>query len=142
MRKALLAALPLLIAAAAPDHRRDAAYITKGESDWSQAFVTGNVATIDRLLADDFVGIDSTGRRYDKATMRDWVRTGPNMTSDKVGPVDVTFYGDTAIARGSEHQIGPAPDKRPADRVWTDVWVRRDGKWQIVAATDVDPNPR
>lgn len=141
----ILAALALpLPAAAQTDERRAeaAAYIVQGERDWGNAFVTGDVATIDRLLAEDFIGIDTHGGRYDKARMRDWVRAGPNLTSDTVGPVDVTLYGDTAIARGSEHQIGPAPGKRPADRVWTDVWVRRDGKWQIVAATDVDPNLR
>ena len=135
-------ALPLP-AAAQPDNRRaEAAFITKSEADWSHAFVTGDVATIDRLLADDFIGIDSLGVRYDKAKMREWVRVGPNMTSDTVGPIEVTFYGDTAVAHGSEHQVGPPPDKQPADRIWTDVWVRRDGRWQIVAATDVDPNLR
>ncbi len=139
---AIVLAFPLPATAQPDDRRAEAAYITKGEADWSHAFVTGDVATIDRLLADDFIGIDSKGRRYDKATMRDWVRVGPNMTSDTVGPVEVNFYGDTAIAHGSEHQIGAAPDKLPADRVWTDVWVRRDGRWQIVAATDVDPNQR
>lgn len=131
-----------LIAAAEPGQdirAMDAQFITKGEIAWGQAFVKGDVATIDRLLADDFEGIDTHGRRYDKEQMREWVRAGPNLTSDTVGPVEIQFYGNTAIARGSEHQIGPAPDKRPASRVWTDVWVLRDGKWQIVAATDVDP---
>lgn len=139
----LAAALPLIAASPPPgDRGAETAYITQGEQDWGHAFVVGDVAAIDRLLAADFVGIDTHGARYDKAKMVEWVRAGPNLTSDRIGPVDIAFYGDTAVVRGTEHQVGPLPDKRPADRAWTDVWVRRDGKWQIVAATDVDPNLR
>ena len=138
-----IALAPLLLIAAAPaDRSAEAAFIVKSEQDWGSAFVNGNVATIDRLLADDFIGIDTHGDRYDKAMMRAWVRAGPNLTSDTVGPVDVVFYGKIAIARGSEHQIGPLPERLPADRIWTDVWAKRGGRWQLISATDIDPGRR
>lgn len=140
---ALAAVLPLLAAAVPADDRSaDIAYITQGEQDWGHAFVVGDVGAIDRLLARDFIGIDTHGKRYDKAQMVAWVQAGPNLTSDVIGPVDIVFYGDTAVVRGTEHQVGAVPARRPADRAWTDVWVRRAGQWQIVAATDVDPDLR
>lgn len=137
-------ALPVALAwapvpAPAADRATDTLTIAKGEREWVDAFIKGDPTIIDRLLADDFSGLDVHGRRYTKAEMRKWAAEGPSLTSDDLGPLDIRFYGDVAIAYGSEHQVGPAPDHKPADRVWTDVWVRRDGRWQIVAATDVDP---
>jgi hypothetical protein len=40
--------------------------------------------------------------------------------------------------RGSEHAIGKDkthPDAKQC-QVWTDTWLKRDGKWRIVAAQD------
>jgi hypothetical protein len=43
-----------------------------------------------------------------------------------------------AIIYGSEHAIGK--DKTHPDakvcQVWTDTWLKRGGKWQIVASQD------
>jgi hypothetical protein len=110
--------------------------------DWGGAFVTGDVATVDRLLADDFSGIDPKGRAHGKAEMLEAVRRGPNLTSDQVGAVKVRLFGDQALAQGTEHEIGPSPERKAADRVWTDVWLRRGGQWRIVAAEDLDPGKR
>jgi aminopeptidase C len=49
--------------------------------------------------------------------------------------VKVRFYGNTAIAQGSESW-----EKRSGERgrfVWTDTWLLRNGHWQIVAAEDL-----
>jgi hypothetical protein len=56
--------------------------------------------------------------------------------------VTVRFYGDRAVAQGHEREVGPAPQRRAADRVWTDTWVRSGGHWRIVAAEDLDPGRR
>jgi ketosteroid isomerase-like protein len=131
-----------LALAGCTDRKADERAIIAGEKAWGGAFVTGDAATIDRLLAPDFAGIDPHGKAYDKPTMLRAVREGPNITSDQVGAVRVRFYGDTAIAQGSEHEVGPAPQRKPADRVWTDVWARKAGAWRIEAAEDLDPGRR
>jgi len=45
---------------------------------------------------------------------------------------------NVAIVYGSEHAIGK--DKTHPDakvcQVWTDTWLKRDGKWQIAASQD------
>jgi ketosteroid isomerase-like protein len=124
------------------DRRADERAIVQGEHAWGRAFVTGDTAAVDRLLADDFVGVDPDGAVYDKARMLRSVRVGPNIASDQVGAVKVRFFDNTAVAQGSEHEVGPAPQSRAADRVWTDVWVRRGGWWRIEAAEDLDPKRR
>lgn len=137
----LTVALVAFPAAAVPRSvpERDLQTIIDGERAWGQAFVTGNAAEVDRLLADDFVGVDTHGKRYDKSSVLNDVREGPQMTADEVTNIIVRFYGDTAIAQADEHEIGPAPEKKHLERVFTDTWVKLNGQWRIVAAEDLDP---
>lgn len=140
-RLAILSALLALSACAgqAPDRTADRKEILDGEKAWGQAFVTGDAATIERLLAADFKGVDPTGLIYDKAKMLTEVRRGPNDTSDTLGNVIIRFYGDTAIAQGSEQEVGPPPEKAERASMWTDVWVKQGGHWRIEAAEDLTP---
>jgi hypothetical protein len=124
------------------DRNADERAVVQNERALGAAFVTGDGAAIDRLLAGDFVGVAPSGSFYDKAKALRLARQGRHLTSDQVGAVTVRFFGRTAVAQGREHEIGPAPDRRAADRVWTDVWVWRDGRWRIEAAEDLDPARR
>ena len=127
------------VIATPPAPATDLQTITDGERAWGQAYVHGDAATIDRLLADDFIGVDTHVKRYNKASAMTEVRNGPNLTSDAVTNLVVRFYGDTAVAQGDEHEVGPAPEKRPLERVFTDTWVKLNGQWRIVAAEDLAP---
>ncbi|MBV8684168.1 MAG: nuclear transport factor 2 family protein [Caulobacteraceae bacterium] len=116
----------------------DKRLIVEGERAWARAYVTGDVATVGRLLDERFVGVDPQGATYDKAAVAREVRNGPRATSDEVGAVSVRFYGDTAIAQAHEHEVGPAPERKASEHVFTDTWRRIGGQWRIVAAEDVD----
>ena len=122
-----------------PDRTADRKEILEGEKAWGQAFVKGDAATVERLLATDFLGVDPTGMTYDRSKMLNEVKAGPNSTSDELGNVIIRFYGDTAIAQGSEHEVCPPPGKVERDSIWTDVWVKKDGHWKIEAAEDLTP---
>jgi ketosteroid isomerase-like protein len=135
---ALAALFAQPISAAADQREADRIAIVAGERAWGHAYVTGDVATVRRLLADDFRGIDTRGRAYDKSRVLADVAARPHGTSDRVDHVLVRFYGDTAVVQANEHVEGPAPEAHPADDVFTDTWVKRDGRWQIVAAEDLD----
>ncbi|MBS0331776.1 MAG: nuclear transport factor 2 family protein [Proteobacteria bacterium] len=125
----------------APDRAADRKEIMDGEQAWGQAFVTGDAAAIERLLAPDFQGVDPSGKVYAKSDMLREVNATAHSTSDTLGNVMIRFYGDTAIAQGTEHEVGPAPGKEERDSIWTDVWVKKDGHWRIEAAEDLTPDP-
>jgi Domain of unknown function (DUF4440) len=55
--------------------------------------------------------------------------------SNHLDYANVRFFGDTAVVQGSETWTQKGGHK--GHSVWIDTWVRRNGKWQIVAATDV-----
>ncbi len=136
---AAVSAVVATSAGAAPreaDARRE---IEAGERAWGQAFVRGDVATVDRLLADDFVGVSPRGETYSKAEMLKELATAPRETSDRIDGLTIRLYGDTAVTQAREHVVGPPPELKPSETVFTDTWVRRGGRWRIVAAEDLDP---
>jgi hypothetical protein len=128
-------------AAPPADRAADTRAIVAGERAWGQAYVTGDVASVDRLLADDFHGVNPQGEVYDKARVLKEVRETPHSSFDEVGPVTVRFYGTTAIAQAHEREVGPPPAHQASEHVFTDTWVKIGGRWRIVAAEDVVFSP-
>lgn len=122
--------------AAADD--KTAQYIIGMERKWAEG-VCGDNGVVAGLLAEDFQGTGTDGRRYTKADeLKD--EKGPH-TARGCGLDDtkVRFFGDDlALVYGSEHAFGKDKARPNAKvcQVWTDTWLKRGGKWQIVAAQD------
>jgi len=56
--------------------------------------------------------------------------------------VKVHFFGDTAVAQGNESWVRRTGTPLLGRFVWTDTWILRNGKWQIVASEDlITPEP-
>ena len=122
------------------DRKQDEAkqYIIESEHQLAESVASGDTTVIERLLADDFIGLDPGGKFYDKAKMISHTRDAPKyFVSNHVNQVKVSFYGDSAVAQGDETWERRSGEPRRARFVWTDTWVRRNGKWQIVAAEDL-----
>lgn len=147
MRKNYLTLLTLLLLGAtliqsqAVDERAtDRAYIRQSESDWAESVVTNDAAVLDRILADDFVGVDIDGSHYTKQDAIKDYRTSPSsFVSNHMNDVEIRFFGDTGVAEGNESWN--KKDGTVGKFVWADTWIRRNGKWQIVAAEDLVPPP-
>jgi ketosteroid isomerase-like protein len=118
------------------DQKEIERYILESERQWAESVATGDTSAIERILADDFIGVDPKGALYSKQQMITDTRSAPKyFVSNRLNDVKVRFYGNTAIAQGSETW-----EKRSGDRgrfVWTDTWLQRNGRWQIVAAEDL-----
>jgi ketosteroid isomerase-like protein len=125
-------------AQARDDHAQDRAYIRQAESDWAESSVKRDVTLLKRILADDFVGVSHDGKRYSKADEINEAPTQPSeYLSNHLIEVEIRFFGDAAVAQGSEEW--KKKDGTTGRYVWTDTWIRRGGKWQIVAAEDLVP---
>jgi ketosteroid isomerase-like protein len=118
------------------DQKETERYILDSERQWAESVATGDTSAIERILADDFIGVDPKGHLYTKQQMIDETRNAPKyFVSNRLHDVKVRFYGKLAIAQGSETW-----EKRSGERgrfVWTDTWLRRNARWQIVAAEDL-----
>jgi len=114
------------------------AYILEGSRLWAESVATGDTSALERILADDFVGVDPQGNVYNKTAMLANTKEAPKyFASNKLGRVTVRFFGDAAVAQGEESWVRHRGNPIRGRFVWTDTWVRRNGVWQIVAAQDV-----
>jgi hypothetical protein len=111
-------------------------YIIECATDWANSVVTGDKSRREIYFAEDFTGTEPNGDRYEK---KDRIsESGPSKTyvSNNINNIKVSFYGETAVAHGDE--IWVKKDGSTGRWVWTDVWVRRNGSWQLIAAQDAD----
>jgi ketosteroid isomerase-like protein len=135
---ACLAALLVGACAPAPDRAADEKTIKDGEAAWAEAVALGDTATVGRLLADDYRGVAPDGSTTDKKSELEDTPSGPSrFVSNQLVEVHVRFYGDTAVAQGSDVWEKRDGEPRRGRYVWTDTWVKRGGHWQVVAGEDL-----
>ena len=90
------------------------------------------------VFAEEFQGTAPNGNRYGKAKAIETDLKNPHRQC-RLGEVKIQFFGEMlAVAYGNESSI--YRDKNGKDNVqclaWTDTWLKREGKWQIIAAQD------
>jgi ketosteroid isomerase-like protein len=143
---ALALAICLLFSAAGCSGSQERArhYIEESERQWAESVATSDSSVVERILADDFVWVFPDGRRLNKAQAIAGARSGPGpFLSNHPNDILIRFFGNVAVAQGSESWVQRENGKEVhGSFVWTDTWVKRDGKWQIVAAEDLIPPAR
>ena len=109
--------------------------LTKMEQDWVDAILKRDTATVDRILADDFVSTLPNGRTETKAQDIENLKSGA-FTSESmtINDVKVRVFGDAAVVTLGQSEKSQQRGKDMSGRtLWTDIFVKRNGKWQIVA---------
>ena len=108
------------------------------ERQWAEAACNHNKIA-QQILADDFQGTSTEGKRYTKPEeIADTADTSKSATDCKLLDAKVRFFSDNlAIIYGSESSARKK-DGKPERKcqIWTDTWLKRNGKWQVVAAHD------
>lgn len=114
-------------------------WMIEQEMAWAEQ-ECGHKSILGDLLADDFRGASPRGERYDKAqAMAKAAAAKPHATDCRLLQADVRFFNtDTAIIYGSETALDTPPGSKPERYclIWTDTWLKRGARWQIVAAQD------
>jgi hypothetical protein len=122
------------------DYVKAKQYITESEKQWAEVVASGDSTVVQRILADDFIGVDTKGFQYNKAHEVHSTVDGPKyFKSNRLDDIKIRFYGNMAVAQGYETWVRYSGEQLTGRFVWTDTWLLRDGKWQIVAAEDLIP---
>jgi ketosteroid isomerase-like protein len=109
-------------------------YIKSAESAWAESVATNDSSVVERIFAEDCVWV-LDGKILTKPEAVAGAKTGPgDFLSDHLDYAHVRFFGDTAVVQGSE--TWTRKGGRKGRFIWTDTWLRRNGKWQIVASED------
>ena len=120
------------------DYEKAKQYITESEKQWAEAVASGDSTVVQRILADDFVGVATDGSHYNKKHEVHDTPGGPkHFKSNHLNQVMIRFYGNMAVAQGDETWVRYSGKMLTGRFVWTDTWLLRNDKWQIVAAEDL-----
>ena len=100
-----------------------------------QAQIGADVAVLNRLYADDFIGIGPSGAvRTKPQVLSDFTSGDLKFQSIITDDVRVRVYGDMAVETGTSTMIGRDKGKIvPRDNRFTRVWVKQAGRWRLVA---------
>ena len=107
------------------------------ENSWKEAVVKRDAATLQRLYADDYISTDQEGLVWDKTQdiAIDTDNAGPSrVTSFKLDDLKARVYGDVAVVTGRNTSKGTFFSRQVSTKSrFTDVFVKRNGRWQCVA---------
>lgn len=129
-----IGALGLVDPVLGAEGERTAETLKQLEHDWADAEKAGDSDKLSRIVADDWIGVESDGRKFTKAQLIARVKSGTvKAMSVELGPMDVKVLGEAAIVQGSDIEKG-TKDGRPTsvEINWMDVFAHRDGKWVCV----------
>ena len=107
------------------------------ERDIGQANINRDKAFFERVEADEFIFTDSGGGITTKAEDVASLDKPPGeykLISYEVDEIKVAIYGNTAVVTGRTTTVSRGKDREVTGKArFTDVFVKRDGRWQIVA---------
>jgi len=112
------------------------------EAQWMQAWLDKDRATCEAILADDFLLTSARGMLLDKSAWLDGAMGPIRGTSFAWDEVRVRSFGDVAIVHARTRQQATVGDQDWSGAfLVTDVWVWRDGRWQVVSRHGTGPLP-
>ena len=100
-----------------------------------QAQIGADAAALDRIYADDFIGVGPSGTVRNKAqVISDFTSGELKFQSITTDEVQVQVYGNTAVETGRSTMNGQDKGKAvPQDTRFTRVWVNQQRQWRLVA---------
>jgi len=113
------------------------------ENDWAKAYLARDVKALDQIAAEGWAFTGADGDVYSKAEDLADVASGAFVaTVFEMADVKVKIFGDTAVVTGRQ-TVRATYKGKDASAVYriTDVWQRRDGRWQAISSHLSRPAP-
>ena len=120
------------LSSASRNQAADMATLVQLNDDYINAVRTSNVQRFSEILGDDFLCTLADGSLIDRAQFLAHAAKPTTALGLQAHDVNVRLLGDTAIVHAATSFT--YPDGRAGRGRYTDVWVRRDGRWVAVAA--------
>ncbi len=133
----LAALLPCLALALDVDETEQ---IKKIERQLAVALAKSDVERLAELIANDWKFVGSDGGIIGRDEMLNTLRSGQlKFESYELGPMQVRVYGEVAVVIGTGASKGSMAGETFDERdVFTDVFIRKDGKWSCVSTHSSD----
>ncbi|PYK26884.1 MAG: DUF4440 domain-containing protein [Verrucomicrobia bacterium] len=108
--------------------------LLKIEKEFAQAIVSNDLEGIGRIVADEWIIIDPNGEIVDRTRFFEVIKSGA-LTHEMMESEDlrVRVYGDSAVVTAVTRTKGTFMGQNfSTQERATDVFVKRDGRWQCV----------
>lgn len=117
---------------AQPDAARE---VERLEQELVGAIAKGDLATYDRIVADDYVAFEVSGKTSPKAEILASYRSGARRYTDlAIFDVESRVFGDTAVVTAKTKGFRREGDRDVPNRVrYIRIYAKRDGRWRAVA---------
>jgi ketosteroid isomerase-like protein len=128
----VLLAVAALAAQAPPAIEKE---LLKLENDWNTATEKKDLAFLDRLYATECLITTAEGLTLTKAQDIANVKSSSTASPFALSDMKVRVYGETAVVTGVNTVHWTVNGKEWVGPIrFTDVFVKRDGRWQVVAS--------
>ncbi len=119
----------------------DAQELQRLQQAWMDAVIARDAAALEAIVGPEFTLLSA---RTDRPVPRDeWLALAVGrvqMTSFRYEDFDIDVFGDAAVVRSRGIQEATVDGRDWSDTfLLTDVWVRRDGRWQVVSRHSSTP---
>ena len=108
--------------------------VLQRDEEMAGAVVSGDLARLEDIYADDYVYVGSDGRQMTRSERLGAFRSGAlRYLSTKHKGATVRVYGQTAIVQGETHsQVVVNGKTVEGDFRYVGVWVRQGNRWRLV----------
>ena len=125
--------------AAAPQLSKAEEEVRRLERQWLDAYEQNDAAAMERIVADDFTITFPNGAMQTKPQLMKMIkaprRPGQPRMKFRTEGVESRAYGDTVILTGRVVSEYERDGKTVTEQSrYTDTYVRRNGRWQVVAS--------
>ena len=106
------------------------------ENKWNSAYQRGDIAVMSSLLDDDFIITVEDGSTLSKpGYIAHSGDTTVHVSQSEMSDLRVRMHDNTAVVTGTYHEKGTSKGKpyEYRDR-FTDVWMNKNGRWQVISS--------
>jgi len=109
--------------------------IRKLDRERIQAQVKADAVELERIYADDFIGVGPSGTlRTKKDVLADFTSGRLKFQSITTDDVRIRVYGNAAVETGLSTMKGQDAGKAvPEENRFTRVWIKQGGRWRLVS---------
>jgi hypothetical protein len=109
----------------------DVAAIRQLGKDMGDAMVAGDIDKLDRMFAEDWNSVGSSGKVITKQDfLRNHISGSDRLESFELGPIDVQVLGNSAVAQGGV--VETRGKERDVRMIYADLLEKRAGRWVVV----------
>jgi hypothetical protein len=130
---AVLSIAPIMAAAAEEKE------LLEAEQLFRQAKLQNDVNALGKILAEEYDGVNQWGARRDKASLME-LFSGFKVDVISIVEPKVRMVGNMAVVDGTMRESGPGGDF--PNLIFSRVWVKRAGRWQLLSSIQMTPMPR